>query len=134
MRITGEVVVTEPVYRAVIKAMVRRPLTIVRVCGIALVIPAATLLVVGDVATGVAVMILAGAVGVLLPWRLVSTHVKRARPALVSPWRYEITDDGLRVETAVRTSEVTWPNLIGHTDHRDFWLVQTRSRWRPPSS
>jgi hypothetical protein len=125
MRITGEVMVTEPVYRAAIKALLRRPVRMARVSGVGLAVCGLVLVAVDDVATGIAVIILAGAAGVLLPLRLVSTNVKRARPGLVSPWRYEITDDGLRIQTAVATSEFTWLNLIGHTDHRDFWLLWT---------
>ena len=53
----------------------------------------------GSVALGLYVIVMAGAIGLLWPWSLVYTTVRRARPVLVGPWRYEFTDDGLRVTT-----------------------------------
>jgi hypothetical protein len=131
VRITGEVVVTERDYRAITTTLARRVITRTRVLGLLLAFCGLVLIVVDDVTTGVAVLILAGAAEILLPWYLVSVIVKRGRPALVSPWRYEITDDGVRVQTGVRTSEIAWPNLTSHTSHPDFWIVQTPIEGQP---
>lgn len=65
------------------------------------------------------------AIGLFMPWRLVSLSVKRSRPMLVQPWRYEFTDEGVSVRNAVGTAEFPWSSLVGVADHAEFWLLHT---------
>jgi hypothetical protein len=124
VRINGEAIVTERIYRAAVEALSRKGVKVWRVMGMVLA-TLGVLVLGGSVPMGSYLLVAAVVVGVLLPWSLVSITVRRVRPALVGPWRYEFTDDGLRMATPLGLCDMAWPNLPGHTNHRDFWLVQT---------
>jgi len=129
MRVVGEAMVTPDIFRAVLKALSGRTLLMFRLLGLLLVVVGGLGLLTAastdDLVVGVAGIVIGLACGVVLPWRSVRLSIRRAAPALVTPWRYEIDEDIIRIATPIATSDWPWRNMRSVTEHPEFWLLGT---------
>jgi hypothetical protein len=131
MHVHGEIVVTTALFRSAIRIVGRRSFFILRLMGVLFALLGVLSLLAGgpdDLVVGVVFTVVGLVFVVVLPLRAVSIAVKRASPLFNEAWRYDISEDSLRIANPLVTSEWRWDAIVGFDEFRDFWLARTRLR------
>jgi hypothetical protein len=128
MHAHGEIVVTTDLFRSAIRIVGRRSFFILRLIGVLFALLGLLSLLAGgpdDLVVGIVFIVAGLAFVVILPLRALSIAVKRARPLFDEPWRYDISEESLRIANPLVTSEWRWNAIVGFDEFRDFWLART---------
>jgi hypothetical protein len=129
--IHGEAMMTRETYAKVVRAMLGKRTTRLRVIGAISVLLGLGLLALdaaGAWAEATVLIALGLMVALFLPWRVASLSARNAAPAFASPWRYELGEESLRITTPMATTEWPWRGMTALEDHADFWLLRTAMR------
>src|SRR4051812_17482790 len=128
MRVVGEAMVTPDLYRAVLKALSGRTLLVIRLAGVMFIVIGVFVMLTAastDLIEGIGFLAIGLAFAVVLPWRSVRISIRRAAPALATPWRYEIDEDSIHITTPIASADWPWRNLRSVTEYPEVWLLGT---------
>jgi uncharacterized protein YjeT (DUF2065 family) len=130
MTVTGEAVITPALYKEAVRHLSRATFLRVRIVGgFVAVLGALLLLPDMDAAPAGGALIAVGLMFIFYaPYAALQKSLRVSAPALGEPWKYEWTDETLKVSTPLATSEYRWNTFRSAHEYGDLWLLRTPIR------